>query len=275
MEQEKIEQNSSTIEESPTVDKGGRNKYIIHIDQFEGPLDLLWSLIKKAKIDIVDISISEITEQYLKYLSMMKDMNISIASEFINMASELIYYKSKMLLPTSEIEDEYFIPPLPPELVQRLLEYKKYQKASYNLKDMADIQSEAFARETDISKYIENEEYTTMSLFDLLNAFVDVLGSQSKIEEKHIHFDEILVSDRIDFLVNLLRKKERITFKELFPTVPSVSMVVASFLAVLELTKVQKIKIMQKKNYGSIEIFRNFDPDTYKRDEEFELTSAG
>lgn len=267
---------SSIVDDSvEDAEKKDSNRYIVHIENFEGPLDLLWSLIKKSKIDIVDVSLSDITEQYLNYLKQMKEMSITIASEFINMASQLIFYKSKMLLPTSEIEDEYFIPPLPPELVQKLIEYKKFQKASFSLKDMADLQSDAFTRESDISKFIENEEYVTMSLFDLLNAFVDVLGSQEKVEEREIKFDEILVSDRIDYLVESLRKKESLNFKELFPNIPSISMVVATFLAVLELTKVQKIRVLQKKNFGTIELYRNFDPEKYYRSDEFELTSAG
>src|SRR6056297_984409 len=121
-------------------------KYIIHIENFEGPLDLLWSLIKKAKIDITEISLAEITEQYLQYLKLMEQLNVNIAMDFIVMASELIYYKSRVLLPGAEIDDEYFVPPLPPELVQKLLEYKKYQQASKTLWDMYEIQSDSYFR---------------------------------------------------------------------------------------------------------------------------------
>jgi segregation and condensation protein A len=235
-------------------------KYILHIENFEGPLDLLWNLIKKAKIDIIDVSISDITEQYIAYLKLMDRLNISVASEFIAMASELLYYKSKALLPTGEIEDEYFIPPLPPELVQRLLEYKKYQLSSLQLREKFDQQSDCFARESDISQYVDNNEYTTMSLFDLLNAFVDVLGSQKEIEEKEIIFDEILVSDRIDFILDLLKDREKIGFYEIFSEHPSKAEIVSTFLAMLELSKMQRVKIMQHNVFGTIDIFRNFDP---------------
>jgi hypothetical protein len=98
--------------------------YVLHIDNFDGPLDLLWGLIKKAKIDITEVSISQITEQYIAYLRLMEELNIQVASDFILMASELLYYKSRALLPGGEMEDEYFVPPLPPELIQKLLEYK-------------------------------------------------------------------------------------------------------------------------------------------------------
>lgn len=250
-------------------------KYVVHINNFEGPLDLLWNLIKKAKIDIIDISISEITEQYIKYLKLMENLNVSIAAEFINMASELIFYKSRALLPVSEIEDEYFVPQLPPELVKKLLEYKKYQLASKDLMERAELQSEAYTRESDLSEFIDNEEYVTMSLFDLLNAFVDTLGSAKSVEEREIKFDEILVSDRIDYIVNTLKTKKEIEFTQLFQNVSGISMVVVTFLAVLELIKVQKIKIMQKVNFGSIHIFRNFDPDSSIKGDDLDLTSAG
>ncbi|MBN1500505.1 MAG: segregation/condensation protein A [Spirochaetes bacterium] len=271
MENNKFDEIIDNSEET-SVDS---EKYQIHIENFDGPLDLLWALIKKSKIDIVDVSLSKITEQYLQYLRMMDELNVNLASEFINMASELIYYKSRILLPAGEIDDEYFVPPLPPELVQKLLEYKKYQQATSEMMNLYELQSDSYVRKSDISQFIDNEEYTTMSLFDLLNAFVEVLGTQKKVEEREIKFDEILVSDRIDHIIAFLRKQEKITFKELFKTVPSISMVVATFLAVLELTKVQKIKIMQNKAFGTIFIFRSFNPDQEIKPAEFNLTSAG
>ncbi len=271
MENNNIEEILGDAEESVKDSE----KYVIHIENFNGPLDLLWALIKKSKIDIVNVSLSQITEQYLLYLRKMDELNVAVASEFINMASELIYYKSKILLPAGEIDDEYFVPPLPPELVAKLLEYKKYQQATSQMINLYELQSDSYMRRSDISEFIDNEEYTTMSLFDLLNAFVDVLGTQKKVEEKEIKFDEILVSDRIDHIIALLRKNEQITFRELFKSVPSVSMVVATFLAVLELAKVQRVKILQHKTFGTMHLFRNFDPDKEIKVTEFNLTSAG
>ncbi|MCK7484076.1 MAG: segregation/condensation protein A [Candidatus Moduliflexus flocculans] len=90
------------------------NSYIVNIEKYSGPLDVLWELIKKSKIDITEISISQITEQYIAFLKIMEDMDVKVASDFILMASELIYYKSRALLPTGEVEDEYFTQPLPP-----------------------------------------------------------------------------------------------------------------------------------------------------------------
>lgn len=241
-------------------------KYVLHIDNFDGPLDLLWNLIKRAKIDIVDVSISQITEQYIAYLKTMEKQNVTVAAEFVTMASQLLYYKSKALIPTGEIEDDFFIPPLPQELVEKLLEFKRHQLAAKKMRDMHDKQSESFSRENDFSKVTTESEYTTMSLFDLLNAFVDVMSSTKTVEQREIVFDEILVSDRIDFIVSALRTKEQITFKQLFHAIPSIHEVVATFLACLELAKGTRIKIMQHNVFATIHLFRNFDPGTYKRE---------
>ncbi len=238
-------------------------KYKLHIDNFDGPLDLLWELIKRSKINIIDVSISQITEQYIAYLKLMEKMNIGVATEFINMASDLLYYKSKALLPTGEIDEDFFVPPLPPELIAKLLEFKKYQQSSEKLKDLYQTHSDCYSREetAQVETIDENGEYLSMSLFDLLNAFVDVIGSTAKIDDKEIIFDEILVSDRINFIIARLRNKEKILFTELFKKNPIVQEVVATFLAMLELTKMQKIKIMQGATFEKIFLTRNFEKD--------------
>lgn len=256
------QENTDNQQEQLTTDEKQQGEScILHIDNFDGPLDLLWNLIKKSKIDIVDVSIADITGQYLQYLREMETRSVMVAIEFIQMGSELLYYKSKALLPTSEVDDAFFIPPLPKELIEKLLEYKRFQKTAQHMKDRYEVHSETFSRENDFAKLIDNGEYTSMSLFDLLNAFVDVMGRSTKPEEKEIIFDEILVSDRIDLIITMLRQKEQITFKHLFHAIPSVSEVVATFLAVLELAKMHKIKVLQHQVFGTIHIFRSFEID--------------
>jgi chromatin segregation and condensation protein Rec8/ScpA/Scc1 (kleisin family) len=125
----------------------------------------------------------------------MEKMNISVATEFINMASELLYYKSKALLPSGELDDDFFVPPLPPELVAKLLEYKKYQLSSMKLRELYDRQADCYFREVIPPVPEGEEEFVTMSLFDLLNAFVDIMSKGTAVEEKEIVLDEILVSD--------------------------------------------------------------------------------
>ena len=246
-------------EEIEIKDTGdGDLKYVLHIDKFDGPLDVLWDLIKKAKIDIAEISISSITEQYINYLKLMENLNVKIAIEFIWMASELLFYKSRSLLPTGEIEDEFFTPPLPPELIQKLLEYKKFQKASVSLLENYEFRSDSFTRFPAQSEITENEEYFEISLFDLLKAFADVMESHRVIEQAEIIFDEILVSDRIDYIISMLKEKEAILFAETFIGKPKKAEIIATFLAMLEMAKTKMVRIMQHRLFGDIRIFRNF-----------------
>lgn len=232
------------------------DKCVIAIDKFEGPLDLLWSLIKDSKLDITEISLSLVTEQYIGYLRLMETLNIQVAAEFIVMASELLYYKSKALLPAGEMDDEYFVPPLPPNLVQKLLEYKKYQAAAEDMRRMFENQSDCFTRSAPPPETEENGLYLEVSLFDLLKAFADVIDSQETIEQEEIIFDEVLVSDRIAFIDTLLAERESLLFEELFQAAPGRAMIIASFLAILEMSKMRRIKIMQHILFGEIRIFR-------------------
>ena len=229
------------------------DKYILHINHVEGSLDLLWHLIRKSKIDIMEISISQITEQYIDYLKLMQRMNIKVASEFVVMASELLYYKSKALLPGEEIEDEYFIPPLPADLIQKLLEFKKFQLTSRELRQSYESQSNIFTRKNESPDIDDDGEVAVnATLFDLIDAFARLLDSKEGIYRREIVFDEVLVSDRIDYINTLLLKKNQILFNELFFPDPSVGEIIASFLAILEMTKSKQITIMQYKVFGEI-----------------------
>ncbi|HOO73063.1 MAG TPA: segregation/condensation protein A [Spirochaetota bacterium] len=243
------------------------DRYILHIDNFEGPLDLLWDLIKKAKIDITEVSLSQITEQYISYLKVMESINVKVATEFIWMASELLYYKSKALLPSGDMEDEYFVPPLPPELIAKLLEYKKFQKASVQLRELYETRADIYTRDNDVEELIGTDEYIEVSLFDLLKAFADVIESQSVIEQEEIIFDEILVSDRIEHITSLLKERDVVVFHEIFSLRPSRAEIVATFLAILEMTKTGIVKILQHRIFGDIRVLRNFILDEIKSEE--------
>jgi segregation and condensation protein A len=234
------------------------NNYILNIENFEGPLDLLWDLIKKAKIDITEIFIAQITEQYLDYLKLMETMNVKIASEFILMASDLLYYKSKALLPGDDLEDEYFVPPLPPDLVEKLLEYKKFQLTSLKLKKYYENYADVFNRNNLIQEIDaeESEVYTGITLYDLLDVFADILQKKEEIIQKEIVFDEILVSDMIVLISSILEKESNIFFSDLFSGNPRRMELIVSLLAILELTKHGKIKILQHKVFGDIKILR-------------------
>ncbi len=231
-------------------------KCVIFIEKFEGPLDLLWNLIRESKLDITEVPLALVTEQYIAYLRMMEVLNVQIASEFILMASELLYYKSKALLPAGEMEDEYFVPPLPPDLVERLLEYKKYQAAASSLREKFEKQSDCFFRTIEPGKIKDGEMYLEVSLFDLLKAFSDIIDSHETIEQKEIIFDEVLVSDRIAYIEAVLSGCESVLFTDLFRDNPSRAVIIASFLAILELTKMRRIKIIQHRLFGEIIVLK-------------------
>ncbi len=238
--------------------KNENKKYEIHIDNFDGPLDVLWDLIKRSKIDITEISISDITEQYLEFLSVMKTLNVRIAIDFIRMASELLFYKSKALLPSGEIEEEYFVPPLPPELIEKLLEYKKFQKSAAALSQLYERRSRVYNKISTYEFLEEHEEYYEVSLFDLLKAFANVLESRTSIEEDEIIFDEILISDRIEYITELLRINEVILFTDIIRPDSGRPEILTSFLAMLEMTKTHLIKIVQHRVFGDIRLVRIF-----------------
>ncbi len=230
---------------------------ILHIDNFNGPLDLLWDLIKKAKIDVTEITISHITEQYMAYMKLMEKLNVRVATEFVRMASELLFYKSCALLPAGQIEDEYFVPPLPPELVQKLLEFKKFQNASRRLLEEFETSANRYARMNIHEEIIEVDDYGDVSLFDLLKAFAAVIESQKAVDEKEIVFDEIQVSDRIEYIKKMLAERDVLHFPEIFPTNPSRMEIVVSFMAILELARTRIIRLLQHKVFGTIRIVKN------------------
>ncbi len=246
------------VESNEEISGERNNSYILNIENFEGPLDLLWDLIKKAKIDITEIFISQITEQYLEYLKLMEKMNVKIASEFILMASDLLYYKSKALLPGDDIEDEYFVPPLPPDLVEKLLEYKRFQLTSLKLKKHYENYSDVFYRNNLIQEMSTdgNELYTGVTLYDLLDVFADILQKKEEVVSKEIVFDEILISDMIVLISSILEKESNIFFSDLFSDIPGRIELIVSLLAILEMAKHGKIKILQHKVFGDIKILR-------------------
>jgi segregation and condensation protein A len=249
----------SEIEEKIETESGDspENNPILHIDNFDGPLDLLWELIKKAKIDITEITISHITEQYLGYLKLMEKLNVRVATDFIRMASELLFYKSCALLPAGQIEDEYFVPPLPPELVQKLLEFKKFQNASRKLMEEFESSANRYTRENRLDDIIEIDDFGEVSLFDLLKAFAEVIQSQKAVDEKEIVFDEILVSDRIEYIKNMLANRDVVHFPDIFTAKPSRMEIVVTFMAILELARTRIIRLLQHKVFGTIRIVKH------------------
>ncbi|MBU1083937.1 MAG: segregation/condensation protein A [Candidatus Omnitrophota bacterium] len=235
--------------------------YKVKLNIFEGPLDLLLFLIKKDKIDIYDIPVAVITDQYLEYMNLMKMLDLEIAGEFLVMAATLIHIKSKMLLPEEDREDETEEEDPREELVRRLLEYKKYKEAAAHLKEMQDLHSEVFLRRgSGMSEKIisdDGTEYFEASLFDLISSFKKILTGVTKEAFHKVFKDEFSVDDKIHEIYHMLAKQPSIYFSSLFIRAGSKDEVIVIFLAILELMKRSEIFVVQKGHFEEIEVMRN------------------
>ena len=216
------------------------------INDFEGPLDLLLHLIKTSKMNIYDIKIEEITKQYVDYIEKMKDMNLTIASEYLVMASELIELKSKMLLPRTEEETEEEDPR--EELVNRLLEYQKYKDMINTFKDLETERKDFYTKEPINYKELSDTEIMndgSISVDDLVKALSKFLmrkEAEKPISTK-ITKKEISVSDRTRDIRQILNKKKKVSFFDLFE-IKTKEYVVVTFLSILEMAKLGEIKII-------------------------------
>ena len=227
------------------------------INEFEGPLDLLLHLIKENKMDIMNIEIEKITEQYISYLNEQEKMNLEIASEYLVMASELIELKSKLLLPNPKIEEteEEQIDPRE-ELVNRLLEYQAYKEITKVLKEKEELRKEIYTKSPEnIKNYIEEDTKLSsdITLDDLVEAFKKYLErkKESKPLKTKVTTNEISVSSRRLEIKSILKKKPKVSFFELFPVLNK-EYIVATFLAILEMAKNKELKVTQNKNFDDI-----------------------
>lgn len=228
------------------------------INEFEGPLDLLLHLIKESKMDIMNIEIEKITEQYMAYLDSQEKMNLEIASEYLVLASELIEIKSKLLLPNVKIDEEGEEVEEDPreELVRRLLEYQAYKEITKELQKREEIRSQIYTKiPENYANYCDGkvEVKVEYEIDDLVNALRNYLlrKKESKPLNTKVTVNEITVSSRRHDIRNILKTKRRISFFELFPIV-SKDYIVATFLAVLEMAKSQELVIKQEENFGEI-----------------------
>lgn len=234
------------------------DKYVVTIDNFDGPLDLLLHLIKEQDIDIYDIKIEDITKQYLDYIRHMKELNLEIASEYLVMASELIEMKSKMLLPKKkEKEDDDYEEDPRELLIERLLAYKRYKEVTSEFKDLELNRKMVFTREPDnLNRYVkEDENSEELGVADLIDAFNNLLKRKeldrpiaTKITKK-----ELSVTEKVNKIKNILRNKKKINFEDIFE-VSTKEEVIISFLSVLEMVKKDEILLTQEGNFKNIVI---------------------
>lgn len=225
------------------------------INEFEGPLDLLLHLIKESKMDIMNIEIEKIADQYMEYLDLQEKMNLEVASEYLVLASELIEIKSKMLLPIIKDDDcEEEVDPRE-ELVNRLIEYQTYKEITKVLHEKESIRREIYTKAPEsVRNYVSDSIVNVdVSLDDLVDAFKRYLKRRqaAKPLDTKVTINEISVSSRCHDIKNMLRVKGKVSFFELFPVV-SKEYVIATFLAILEMAKLGELLIIQNDTFDDI-----------------------
>ena len=240
--------------------------YQVKLQVFEGPLDLLLYLIRKNEVDIYNIPVGSITQQYLEYLNMMQILDLNVAGEFLVMAATLMQIKSRMLLPAEERPPEAAEEEDPrEELVRRLLEYQRFKEVARHLAALEWQRRRVFVRtpSTDGAPAnaapAEETPHFEASLFDLLSAFSTVLTSASKEQLYEIVREEITVEQKVHELLHLLLKRKSLTFEELFASSRTRLAVIATFLALLELVRLKEVAACQETLFGSITIVRRED----------------
>lgn len=232
----------------------------VSLEIFEGPLDLLLYLIKKDEVDIYDVSIEKITSQYLEYIETFKILNIELASEFIVMAATLMYIKSRTLLPRNEQAPEEDVDEEDPrwELIRQLVEYKKFKDAANYLERREADNQQIFGSERQDAEEDEEEPILNVGIFDLIRAFQGILKRFEDEEDlAEIADDRFTVSDKIDYLMVRVNKGGKIKFTELFAEATTKGEVMVTFLALLELIRLNEFQVRQERILGEIEIKRS------------------
>jgi len=236
--------------------------YKIKLEIFEGPLDLLLYLVKKDHLNIYDIPIAQVTEQYLSYLELMRLLDLNIAGEFLVMAATLIQIKSKMLLPqdpqqaAQEEEDD---PRL--ELARRLEEYQRFKEIALGLRQMEENRQQVFKRPK-VEPQIpaadgDKEVYFEASIFDLISVFSKVLKDAPRELFYEVVKDEFTIEEKIHQILHLLLEEPAINLRFLFERSKNKFEIIVTFLSILELIRLKEIIVRQKTMFGEIEIIRN------------------
>jgi segregation and condensation protein A len=234
------------------------NDFAIRLPAFEGPLDLLLYLIRRNEVDIYDIPIKHVTSQYIEILDSMENLDLEVAGEFFVMAATLMYIKSRMLLPqkdqgtNQDVEDDDIDPRW--ELVQQLLEYKKFKEASSEIEALILNSNDLIARigPKDALQAVERP-LKPVERVDLWNTFNQVLRRLAeRITTGEINAEQVTVADGMEFILLHFKQKPNFLFSDLFEATTTITTIVATFLAVLELTRLGEILIKQDRSFSDI-----------------------
>ncbi len=234
-----------------------KKNYSVNLEVFHGPLDLMLYLIKKDEIDIYDIPIARVTEQYMQYIEMMKTLNLELAGEYILMAATLIRIKTKLLLPPTEGEAEE--PDPREELVAALLEYKKFKEVSEILREKRILEERVFVPPPIDGDNGDREKIVlsaSTTLFDMLTAFKEVIERAEQEKMLELTAEEITIEDRVTRIMDLLADKESATFQELFADVPRKIIAITTLLAILELIRLRRITVRQSLPFSELRVYR-------------------
>jgi segregation and condensation protein A len=237
----------------------------ILLSVFEGPLDLLLYLIRREKVDIHDIPIAPITRQYMEYLDLMQELSLDVAGDFMVMAATLIHIKSKMLVPVepneAESEDETEDPRA--ELVRRLVEFERYKEAAGILHQQAQIRAATWTRPDSVVPTFDDagEEMLEAGLFDLIAAFKELLDRRKALLAHEVESGGKSIEERIEEMIALIKEGESIEFLELFAAQETKGEMILTFLALLELIRLRRVKVYQRGIFGSIRVFRPVGPE--------------
>ncbi len=234
--------------------------YEIKLDIFEGPLDLLLYLIRKNEIDIYNIPIALITEQYLSYLDMMRSLNLDLAGEYLVLASTLVHIKSKLLLPPAEGDGEEEEGEDPrAELVQQLLEYQAFKEAALRLDDRPLLERDVFKRGAPVEEPATAEErdeaLVEVDVFELVTAFRRIIAGLDLKEDLEIDAEKMSLTDRINEIMERLTEEGQITFADLLGDRTDRRRIIYTFLAILELMKLRMVRAYQSGPFGTIRLF--------------------
>lgn len=241
--------------EKVTGESAAWGSFDVEIPQYEGPLDLLLDLIRKHKVNIYDIPIHLITNQYLDYVKQAKELNIDLGGEFVFMASTLILIKSKTLLPKDPTVPEEEQEDPRDELVRQLLDHEKFVQAAQMLRDKRLVEENVWSNPPVDSFAEDDGPGVAADVFDLVKTFEEVLERFKKRPVYDVADEEVSVASRIEFIKNMMLSEDRaVDLREVFERQPGIRALVATFLAVLELVKMQAVALQQSELFGSIEI---------------------
>lgn len=233
-------------------------EYKVRLEIFEGPLDLLLYLIKRDEIDIYEISLARITGQYLEYLQAFQELKIEVAGEFVVMAANLIYWKSRSLLPADQQPPEEDVEEDDPrwDLIRQLIEYKKFKEAAAELQSRALEQEGVFVRVGNgATPEAAPLRLGEVGIFQLINAFQNVIKRLEAREDlREIFGEHFTVSDKIEWILQRMSEGVSVRFSELFAPLASRVEVVVTFLALLELIRLKQVRAQQPDEFGEIEI---------------------